>query len=160
MQRDFLEDHELKALMRKNISVRRLAQVRDMFVFACWTGLSFSDLKGLKKEHLVRDNSGGIWIRKTRQKTKNIGNIPLLDSARQILEHYKDDPECVTKNILLPVSSNRKMNACLKELAAICGLNKEVMTHYLRHFFSVFKTIRRTTFSKVYCETLACRTQQ
>ena len=134
VQRDFLEDHELKAIMEKPIPVRRLAQVRDVFVFASFTGLAFSDLKGLKQEHLFRDNNGDMWIRKARQKTKNMCNIPLLDPAREILERYKDNPECITKGVLLPTLCNQKMNAYLKELAAICGINKEICTHTGRHF--------------------------
>ncbi len=66
-------------MIDKNITIPRLAQVRDVFIFSVFTGLAFSDLKGLKTEHLVRDNNGDMWIRKARQKTKNMCNIPLLD---------------------------------------------------------------------------------
>ena len=119
--------------MEKEIPVRRLAQVRDVFVFAIFTGLAFSDLKGLRTEHLVHDNNGDVWIRKARQKTKNMCNIPLLDPAREILERCKDAPECVTKGVLLPTLCNRKMNAYLKELAAICEINKEISSHTAKH---------------------------
>jgi len=136
VERDFLEDHEIKAIMEKEIPLRRLAQVRDVFVFAIFTGLAFSDLKGLRAEHLVRDNNGDMWIRKARQKTKNMCNIPLLDPAREILERYKDDPECITKGVLLPTLCNQKMNAYLKELATICGINKEISSHVARHSFA------------------------
>jgi len=133
VERDFLEDHEIKAIMEKEITVKRLAQVRDVFVFAIFTGLAFSDLKGLRAEHLVRDNNGDLWIRKARQKTKNMCNIPLLDPAREILEKYKDNSECVTKGVLLPTLCNQKMNVYLKELATICAINKEISTHMARH---------------------------
>lgn len=136
VEREFLEDHEIKAIIDKNIPVQRLAQVRDVFVFAIFTGLAFSDLKGLKSEHLVRDNNGDMWIRKARQKTKNMCNIPLLNPAQQILEKYKDHPECVTKGVLLPTLCNQKMNVYLKELATICGIEKEICTHVARHSFA------------------------
>lgn len=136
VERDFLEDHEIKAIIDKDIPIQRLAQVRDVFIFAVFTGLAFSDLKGLKQEHLVRDNNGDMWIRKSRQKTKNMCNIPLLNPARQILERYKDHPECVTKGVLLPTLCNQKMNMYLKELAAICRINKEICTHTGRHSFA------------------------
>ena len=136
VERDFLEDHEIKAIMEKDIPVRRLAQVRDVFVFSIFTGLAFSDLKGLKAEHLVRDNNGDLWIRKARQKTKNMCNIPLLDPAREILDRYKNAPECATKGTLLPTLCNQKMNVYLKELAAICGINKEISSHTGRHSFA------------------------
>lgn len=136
VERDFLEDHEIKAIIDKDIPIQRLAQVRDVFIFAVFTGLAFSDLKGLKSEHLVRDNNGDFWIRKSRQKTKNMCNIPLLIPARQILERYKEHPECVTKGVLLPTLCNQKMNMYLKELATICGIDKEICTHTGRHSFA------------------------
>ena len=136
VERDFLEDHEINAIIEKPIAIQRLAQVRDVFVFSIFTGLAFSDLKGLKQEHLVRDNNGDMWIRKARQKTKNMCNIPLLDPALQILKKYKDHPECVTKGVLLPMLCNQKYNAYLKELAVICGITKEISTHTGRHSFA------------------------
>lgn len=136
VERDFLEDHEINAIIEKPIAIQRLAQVRDVFVFSIFTGLAFSDLKGLKQEHLVRDNNGDMWIRKARQKTKNMCNIPLLDPALHILEKYKDHPECVAKDVLLPTLCNQKMNMYLKELATICGINKEISSHTGRHSFA------------------------
>ena len=136
VERDFLEDHEIKAMIEKSITIPRLAQVRDVFIFSVFTGLAFSDLKGLRAEHLVRDNNGDMWIRKARQKTKNMCNIPLLDPARLILEKYEDHPECVNKGVLLPMLCNQKYNAYLKELATICGINKEVSAHCGRHSFA------------------------
>lgn len=136
VERDFLEDHEIKAMIDKVITIPRLAQVRDVFIFSVFTGLAFSDLKGLRTEHLVRDNNGDMWIRKARQKTKNMCNIPLLDPARLILEKYKDHPECENKDVLLPMLCNQKYNAYLKELATICGINKEVSAHTGRHSFA------------------------
>lgn len=114
VERDFLEEHEINAIIEKNIVIPRLAQIRDVFVFSIFTGLAFSDLKGLKKEHLVRDNNGDIWIRKARQKTKNMCNIPLLDPALQILEKYKNHPECIKKDVLLLCSAIRSITLISK----------------------------------------------
>jgi site-specific recombinase XerD len=136
VDRDFLEDHEIKAMMEKPIQIERLAQVRDAFVFCCFTGLAFSDIKGLKPEHIVRDNNGALWIRKKRQKTGNMCNIPLLDPAREILERYKEHPTCLKQGVLLPVLSNQKMNAYLTELADICGITKKISSHTGRHSFA------------------------
>ena len=136
VDRCFLEDHEIKAIMEKSITIERLAQVRDTFVFCCFTGLAFSDMKDLKPEHIVRDNNGALWIRKKRSKTKNMCNIPLLNPAKAILDHYKNNPVCSVKGLLLPAICNQKMNAYLKELAAICGINKEITTHTGRHSFA------------------------
>lgn len=136
VDRDFLEDHEIKAIMEKPIVIERLAQVRDAFVFCCMSGLAFSDIKGLKPEHIVRDNNGALWIRKKRQKTGNMCNIPLLDPAREILERYKDHPVCLDRGVLLPVLCNQKMNAYLAEIADICGIKKHISTHVARHSFA------------------------
>jgi integrase len=136
VDRDFLEDHEIRALIDKKITIERLAQVRDAFVFCCLSGLAFSDIKGLKPEHIVRDNNGALWIRKKRQKTGNMCNIPLLDPAKEILDRYKDHPVCLERGVLLPVLCNQKMNAYLQELADICGITKKISSHTGRHSFA------------------------
>lgn len=133
---DFLEDHEIKKIMEKPIRIERLAIVRDTFIFCCFTGLAFSDVKGLTHEHLATDNNGALWIRKRRQKTKNMCNIPLLDIPKQILEKYKAHPTCIKNGTLLPVPCNQKMNAYLKEIADICGIEKELTTHTGRHSYA------------------------
>lgn len=133
VEREFLEKQELKVLLNKEITITRLAQVRDIFCFCCLTGLAFMDVQQLKPEHLVADIHGKIWIRKARQKTKNMCNIPLLDEAQKIIDRYRDHPYCQTHGVLLPVCSNQKMNSYLKELADICGIRKNLSTHCARH---------------------------
>ena len=149
VEREFLEKQELKTLLSKNISVPRLAQIRDIFCFCCFTGLAFSDVKQLKSEHLVTDINGMVWIRKTRQKTKNMCNIPLLDEAQKILDRYKDHPYCQTQGVLLPVCSNQKMNMYLKELADICGIRKNLSTHCARHTFATLTLASGATIDNV-----------
>ncbi len=138
---DFLEDYEIQAIQNKKISIERLALVRDIFIFQCYTGLAFSDVKGLKAEHIIADNTGALWIRKKRQKTKNMCNIPLLAIPKQIIEKYKVHPVCEKNGVLLPVLCNQKMNAYLKEIADICGINKELSTHTARHSFATSITL-------------------
>lgn len=149
VEREFLEKQELKTLLSKNISVPRLAQIRDIFCFCCFTGLAFSDVKHLKSEHLVTDINGMVWIRKTRQKTKNMCNIPLLDEAQKILDRYRDHPYCQTQGVLLPVCSNQKMNMYLKELADICGIRKNLSTHCARHTFATLTLASGATIDNV-----------
>lgn len=132
----FLEEHELRTIMLKPLKIERLMVIRDTFIFCCFTGLAFSDVEGLKQEHLVEDNNKQLWIRKKRKKTNNMCNIPLLDIPSQILEKYKDHPLCIKKQTLLPVCSNQKMNAYLKEIADICGIKKELTTHTARHTYA------------------------
>lgn len=138
VERDFLESHELKILIEKPITIPRLAQIRDIFVFCCFTGLAFSDVKQLTPKHITTDINGKKWIRKSRQKTKNMCNIPLMKEPLRIIEKYKDHPACVVKGNLLPVLSNQKMNTYIKEIGVICGFNKSLSTHTARHTFATF----------------------
>lgn len=149
VEREFLEKQELKVLLHKEISIPRLAQVRDIFCFCCLTGLAFTDVQQLKAEHLVVDIHGKIWIRKARQKTKNMCNIPLLDEAQKIIDRYKDHPYCQTHGVLLPVCSNQKMNSYLKELADICGIPKNLSTHCARHTFATLTLASGATIDNV-----------
>ena len=149
VEREFLEKQELKAMLNKEITITRLAQVRDIFCFCCLTGLAFTDVQQLKPEHLVADIHGKIWIRKARQKTKNMCNIPLLDEAQKIIDCYRDHPYCQTHGVLLPVCSNQKMNSYLKELADICGIRKNLSTHCARHTFATLTLASGATIDNV-----------
>lgn len=149
VEREFLEKQELKVLLNKEITITRLAQVRDIFCFCCLTGLAFMDVQQLKPEHLVADIHGKIWIRKARQKTKNMCNIPLLDEAQKIIDRYKEHPYCQTHGVLLPVCSNQKMNSYLKELADICGIRKNLSTHCGRHTFATLTLASGATIDNV-----------
>lgn len=149
VERDFLEKHELKKLLDKTIDIPRLAQIRDIFAFCCLTGLAFSDVKQLRAEHIATDINGMQWIRKTRQKTGNMCNIPLLDAAREILARYHNNPYCQAHDVLLPVCSNQKMNVYLKELADICGIKKSLSTHVARHTFATLTLASGATIETV-----------
>ena len=89
------------------------------------------------------------WIRKARQKTKNMCNIPLLEEARKILNRYKEHPYCQAHSVLLPVCSNQKMNMYLKELADICGIQKHLSTHTARHTFATLTLASGATIDNV-----------
>lgn len=138
VDRDFLESHEIEKMMNKEIDIERLAQVRDVFIFCCYTGLAFSDVQQLTAEHISMDAKGNKWIRKPRQKTKNMCNIPLMEVPLNLIEKYKDNPSCQAKGVLLPVLCNQKMNAYIKEIANICGIKKLVSTHTARHTFATY----------------------
>ncbi len=133
VNKEFLTLEELNRLSEKEFEIDRLELVRDVFLFCCFTGLAFIDVYNLKKEHLVTDNKGNLWIRKTREKTSNMCNIPLLTIPKDILDKYKDHPLCQLKGVLLPVMCNQKMNSYLKEIAHLCGITKNLTTHTARH---------------------------
>ena len=134
--REFLTMDELQTIYRKEFPLERLTLVRDVFIFAAFTGLAFIDVQQLAPEHIVRDNNGNLWIRKPRQKTKNMCNIPLLDIPQEILRKYADHPTCRKKGVLLPVPCNQKMNSYLKEIADICMIRKNLTTHCARHSYA------------------------
>ena len=134
--REFLTMDELQTIYRKEFPLERLTLVRDIFIFAAFTGLAFIDVQQLAPEHIVRDNNGNLWIRKPRQKTKNMCNIPLLDIPQEILRKYADHPTCRKKGVLLPVPCNQKMNSYLKEIADICMIRKNLTTHCARHSYA------------------------
>lgn len=110
---------------------KRLEQVRDVFVFCSFTGLAFVDVKNLKEEHIIRSNGDEMWIRKSREKTNNMCNIPLLNIPKILLAKYKDDKECQLRGQLLPVPTNQKYNAYLKETAAIVAIFSNRITNMI-----------------------------
>ncbi len=141
VDRGYLTEDELKILINKKFSNARLDQVRDCFVFSCFTGLAHADLIRVSQQNIINGSDGKKWIKIHRQKTDNLSSIPLLAAAKAILEKYKDHPQCVLNNVILPVNSNQKMNAYLKEIADLCGISKNLSCHLARHTFATTVTL-------------------
>ena len=141
VEREFLSKEEIQIMLYKKLHATRLEQVRDIFIFCCYTGLSYSDVKRLTKNNLVRGIDGGMWIKTNRAKTDTLSKIPLLPTALMILDNYKDHIEVINGDVLLPVLSNQKSNAYLKEIADLCGINKNLTTHLARHTFATTITL-------------------
>lgn len=125
---EFLTIEELNRIYECDPGCKRLEVVRDMFLMSAFTGLAFSDVSQLTSEHIVKDNGGNLWIRKHRQKTRQISNIPLLDIPAAILKKYEGDKKASKKGVLLPVPTNQVMNRYLKEIATICKIDKYLTT--------------------------------
>jgi site-specific recombinase XerD len=140
-ERTNLTQHELDMIANKKLSIERLAQVRDIFVFCCYTGLSYADVRKLKRNEINIGVDGGQWIFTSRQKTDTSSRIPLLPVALEILKRYEGHPQCDNKGLLLPVLSNQKMNAYLKEIADLCGIVKHLTFHLARHTFATTVTL-------------------
>ncbi len=135
VDRGFLTDEEITMLMKKEFKVKRLEQVRDIFVFSIFTGLAYIDVANLTSKHIV--NLNGIdWIMTKRQKTDVPTNILLLDIPKLIIAKYKEMMKDDEKGRLLPILSNQKMNAYLKEIADLCGIEKRLSYHLARHTFA------------------------
>ncbi|MGM0934045.1 MAG: site-specific integrase [Bacteroidota bacterium] len=141
VEREFLNEEEVQTLIEKDLHLDRLKLVRDMFVFSCYTGLAYSDVKKLSSTDITKGIDGGKWIRIKRTKTKSLSSIPLLPVAEEILDRYQDHPEVKDGKYVLPVLSNQKSNAFLKEIAALCGINKPLTTHLARHTFATTITL-------------------
>lgn len=136
VKRDFLDQQELDLLRNKTFKVQRLEEVRDCYLFSCYTGYAYSDAEALTNEDIAIGIDGEKWIIRDRIKTETTENVPLLPIALEIIAKYKNHPYCKTHNKLLPMNSNQRYNAYLKEIADMCGIKKNLTTHTARHTFA------------------------
>ena len=140
-KRVFLTKEELKSLEEKQITILRLEQVRDVFVFCCYTGLSYVDVEKLSPKDIQTGLDGELWIMVDRAKTGNPSNIPILPKAMDLIRKYKDDPAVLNRGKVLPVISNQRINAYLKEVATLSGIEKRLTFHSARHTFATTVTL-------------------
>ena len=124
---DFLDEEELRRIINFETPLPRLEKAKDMFLFGCFTGLSYIDIKTLEPEHFEKDNSGRIWIKKRRVKTGVLSRIPLLPIAKLILDKYKGGEK------LLPIQDPADVNKYLKDIAILCDIRKRITFHTRRH---------------------------
>jgi len=139
--RQYLTEIELETLVNKKFKIERLEQVKDIFIFCCFTGLAYADVKKLNTVDIIRDISGNLWIKTERKKTSTLSSIPLLPTAKMILDKYNEHPYVVSGKGILPVLTNQKSNAYLKEIADLCGIDKNLTTHLARHTFATTVTL-------------------
>ena len=139
--RDFLTLQELNRIQSKKIDISRLDFIRNIFVFASYTGLSYSDIEKLSSNHIQKGSDGNDWIIIDRTKTESRCRIPLLPAAKEVLKKYENHPIALSNARLLPIYSNQKMNSYLKELADICGIQKNLSMHVARHTFATSVTL-------------------
>jgi site-specific recombinase XerD len=136
VKRTFLTTDELNRVIKLKFAAQRLEEVRDCFVFSCFTGYAFIDARALAPENLTLGIDGNKWIIHDRTKTDNPENVPLLPVALEIVEKYAGHPYCVAENKLLPINSNQRYNEYLKEIADLAGIDKKLTTHVARHTFA------------------------
>ena len=141
VERVYLSEEELHDIVNKNFGTERLSFVRDIFIFSCFTGLAYIDVKNLTKSHISIGIDGGKWIFTHRQKTESASKIPILPVTQMIIDKYENHPLSVNQNKLLPILSNQKMNAYLKEIAGVCNIDKELTFHIARHTFATTVTL-------------------
>lgn len=141
VERTALTEAELTTLTEKHFPADRLSVVRDIFLFSCYTGLAYIDVKKLKYPDIFTGVDGEQWLISKRQKTDTLARIPLLPPALIIIERYKSHPQCSLEGKVLPVLTNQKMNAYLKEIADLCGIAKNLTYHIARHTFATTVTL-------------------
>ena len=132
---DFLDEEELRKITNFDTPIPRLEKAKDMFLFGCFTGLSYIDIKTLAPEHFEKDSAGRIWIKKRREKTGILARIPLLPIAKLILDKYKGNER------LLPIQDPADINKYLKDIAILCNINKRICFHTSRHTFASTVTL-------------------
>jgi site-specific recombinase XerD len=141
VERTALTDEELQRIAGKDFDNDRLSNVRDIFLFSCYTGLAYVDVKNLKRVDIQKGVDGEQWIFINRQKTNALSRIPLLKEANQIIRKYDRHPKCIVTGEVLPVLTNQKMNAYLKEIADCCNIKLELTYHIARHTFATTVTL-------------------
>ncbi len=141
VERGHLTKDELKVLSKKRFKIERLQSVLDMFLFSCHTGLAYIDIFNLTQENIAKGIDGKDWLMTNRQKTDTAVRVPLLPEAIQLIKKYKDHPVALAKGTIFPVISNQRMNGYLKEIAEICGINKNFTFHLARHTFATTVTL-------------------
>ncbi len=141
VDREFLSEEELQRIISTPLPTRYMESSRNMFLFACFTGLSYIDMKNLRVHHLVKDNDR-YWIRTKRQKSGVASNIPLLPIPLALIrKHHPDINAADPAQSVLPVTSNQKTNRALKKIAEHCNINKELTFHIARHTFATTVTL-------------------
>lgn len=140
VDRGYLTEEELERILKKDFQSQRLEQVRDIFIFSCFTGLAYIDVYNLKKENICTSFDGSKWLKLHRQKTATPVNLPLLKIPLAILEKYEGK---LKNNRVLPVLSNQKANSYLKEIADLCGIKKNITFHTARHTFATTTTLSK-----------------
>lgn len=137
-KRRYLTREELQRLMTTPLSVPRLYLVRDLFLFSCYTGISYGDMCQLTTANLETAEDGTVWIKATREKTNVEFEIPLLDLPLHIIDKYRDT---TSDGKLLPIYGNAELNKGLKLLAATCGIDRKLTFHMARHTYATEITL-------------------
>lgn len=141
VERVYLSEEEIQSIIEKEFKTERLSLVRDIFLFSCFTGLAYVDVKNLTKSHISFGIDGEKWIFTHRQKTESASKIPILPVTQMIIDKYENHPQSNNQEKLLPILSNQKMNAYLKEIAAVCEIEKELTFHIARYTFATTVTL-------------------
>ncbi|WP_108244341.1 site-specific integrase [Muricauda brasiliensis] len=161
-EREFLTLSELQKIQDYFTGIERLRIVKDLFIFSCYTGISYCDIMDLSEDNLVLGIDRKYWISTRRMKTKNSFKLPLVGPALSIIKQYQYHPKRESEK-LFPRISNQKLNSYLKEIADACDITKNVTFHVARHTFATTITLSNgvpiETVSKILGHTKLATTQ-
>lgn len=141
VERGYLTEEELKTIEERYFSIPRVQYVKDLFIFSCYTGLSYIDVMRLTPDDIQIGIDKQIWLFTKREKTGNPVRVPLLPVAIEIINKYKNDIKALVHHQVFPPISNQKLNSYLKEIADICGIKKNLTFHLARHTFATTVTL-------------------
>lgn len=141
VERDFLTEYELAKIEKKEFRIVRLQYISDLFVFSCYTGLAYIDAMNLTPGNITIGIDGEYWISTSRQKTDEPVRVPILPKVWEMIERYKTHPRSLQKGTIFPHVSNQKLNSYLKEIADLCGIEKNMTFHLARHTFATTVTL-------------------
>ncbi len=140
-EREVLTQEDLTFMYQKPFAIKRLSEVRDVFVFCCYTGFAYNEVASITRDAIQKGIDGEKWIHINRAKTGTLESVMLLPIPLEIIEKYREHPYCKLNNKLLPVNSNQKYNAYLKEIADLCGFTIPLTSHIARHTFATTVTL-------------------
>jgi site-specific recombinase XerD len=140
-EREFLTEVELNAIEKYSTSIERLSVVKDLFIFSCYTGISYADIMKLTPQNIVFGIDGNKWIMANRNKTGTPFKIPLLSKTEALIKKYKNHPRTKYTEKLMPSLSNQRLNSYLKEISDLCKIKKNLTFHMARHTFATTVTL-------------------
>lgn len=138
----YLTFEEVKKIEAKVFSLPRLEMVKKIFLFSCYSGLSFKEMENLKPKNIITSDDEVFWLNMTRQKTGKPYKVVMLPQAHQLIKDLQEYSGHIQTGKLLPIMSNQKYNAYLKEVADICGIPKVLTSHVGRKTFSIGLALR------------------
>lgn len=141
VERGYLTEEELKTIEERYFSISRLQYVKDLFIFSSYTGLAYIDVMKLTPDDIQLGIDKQIWIFTRREKTDNPVRIPLLPTAIEIVNKYKDNIKAIANNKIFPPITNQRLNSYLKEISDLCGIKKNLIFHLARHTFATTVTL-------------------
>jgi len=134
-EKTYLTELEINTIAKKNFGTERLNLVRDCFLFSCYTAYCFADISALSNKNLFKVGSD-VLVFKNREKTKVQAKVKLVAPALALVEKYSNHIDCIISGKLFPMKSNQKMNEYLKDIAALCKIEKNLTWHVARFSFA------------------------